>query len=83
VTGPEPPTSLDELAEAIARLSHEFYNRSAAANGWEPQKSTLVGFDQLPDASRRTTIATFRGLLEADVIQPGPTVTATFRGGDA
>jgi hypothetical protein len=84
VTGPEPPTSLDELAEAIARHFHAFYDRLAPAHGWTPQESARSkDFDQLPAANRALMVATVRGLLVAGVIEPGPTVLAPFRVGDA
>lgn len=71
----EPP-SLDELAERMARASHVIYNRMAAVNGWATQESTRVDFDELPDANRRTMIATEKARLEAGVNLPGPAVLA-------
>jgi hypothetical protein len=68
-------TDLDQLAEAIARRSHDFYGRHVKANGWSTQESTRVDWDDLPAANRATMLATFKGLLDAGVILPGPAVT--------
>lgn len=67
-------TDLDRYAEAIARRSHALYSRFATPHGWAMQESTRVDWEQLPEANRLTMLATFRGLLEAGVIVPGPAV---------
>jgi hypothetical protein len=72
--------TLDELAEAIARSSHETYERYAIAHGWQTQPSTRGrGFDDIPEANRLTMLATFRGLLEAGVIEAGPAVLGEIK----
>jgi len=71
VTDPDPAG----YAEQIARRSHALYNRFAEMSGWSTQESTRVDWDDLPEANRATMVATFRGLLEAGVIEAGPAVT--------
>lgn len=80
MTDPSPPLTVDQLAEAIARLFHVRFDRLAPAFGWTPQESARgKDFDALPESNRKLMIATVRSLLESGVIEPGPAVLDTFR----
>jgi hypothetical protein len=54
-------TDADELAEAVARQDHVFYNRAAEQVGWETQEVTRVDFDDLPEVNRRAMVLIVAG----------------------
>jgi hypothetical protein len=65
-----------DYGEQVARAAHAFYERFAKVHRWKTQEATRdKAFDDLPPENRATMLATFRGLLDAGVILPGPAVT--------
>jgi hypothetical protein len=72
-------TDADELAEAVARQDHVFYNRAAEQVGWETQEVTRVDFDDLPEVNRRAMVLKARWMLDAGVISAGPAVVGGIR----
>jgi hypothetical protein len=72
-------TDTDELAEAVARQDHVFYNRAAEHVGWETQEVTRVDFDDLPEVNRRVMVLKARWMLDALVISAGPAVVGGIR----
>ena len=70
---PEPVDPAD-VVEQIARRDHAAFVRFANIGGWIG-RDLLTDWDDMPEAYRKSRLATVRGLLEARVYKAGPAVT--------